>query len=378
METILVYAIVLEITIMKSILCLIENVGPSGAERQITNLAVLLRKQGHEVEVAYYVKKEFYLPFLLENGVKGCYLPEAANPRKRFFALRKHIKATRPDTVICYSASPSMITCAMKAFGAKFNLIVSERNTTQQLGKSERLRFFLYRWANHIVPNSQSQGNFIAEHYPHLSSKVKVITNYVDTALFVPSPLFTPLVGGTNGGEEIKIICVGRLAAQKNIPRFIDAIEMLKNKGLRFRVDWYGQDFKNDYSEKCYALVKEKGLENVLFFHPQTSEVIQKYQESDVLCLPSLYEGFPNVLCEAMSCGLPVVCSRVSDVPQIMEDGVNGFIFDPLDVDDMAEKLEKIITLSEEERQKMALLSREIAVGKFSSDVFISKYLELV
>lgn len=363
---------------MKRILCLIENIGPSGAERQITNLAVLLRKQGHEVEVAYYVKKEFYLSFLLENGVKGCYLPEAANSRKRFFVLNKHIKAIRPDTVISYSASPSMITCVLKLLGAKFNLIVSERNTTQCLGKREKTKFFLYRWANHIVPNSQSQGNFIAEHYPNLASKIKVITNYADTDLFVPSPAISSIQGETKEGEGVNILCVGRLAAQKNIPRFIDAVEILKNKGLRFRVDWYGQDFKNDYSEKCYALVKEKGLDDVLFFHPQTPEVIQKYQESDVLCLPSLYEGFPNVLCEAMCCGLPVVCSRVSDVPQIMEEGVNGFIFDPLDVNDMAEKLEKMITLSEEERRKMAIRSREIAVGKFSSDVFIRKYLELI
>lgn len=355
----------------KHILCLIENIGPSGAERQITNLAVLLRKQGHEVEVAYYVKKEFYLPFLLENGVKGCYLSEAASSRKRFFVLKKHIKETHPDTVISYSASPSMITCVLKLLGEKFNLIVSERNTTQRLDKREKTKFFLYRWANHIVPNSQSQGNFIAEHYSNLASKVKVITNFVDTYKFVPSDV-------KPRHESINMLCVGRLAAQKNIPRFIEVIDILRRKGLHFRVNWYGQDFKNDYSEKCYALVKEKGLENVLFFHPQTSEVIQKYQESDVLCLPSLYEGFPNVLCEAMCCGLPVVCSRVSDVPQIMEDGVNGFIFDPLNVADIVEKMEKMITLTMEERNRMGVRSRELAVSKFSSDTFIRKYLELI
>lgn len=356
---------------MSRIICLIENIGPSGAERQITNLAVLLRKQGHEVEVAYYVKKEFYLPFLLENGVKGSYLPEAASSRKRFFVLKKHIKETHPDTVISYSASPSMITCVLKLLGEKFNLIVSERNTTQRLDKREKTKFFLYRWANHIVPNSQSQGNFIAEHYPNLAPKVKVITNFVDTDKFIPSDV-------KSEHEGINMLCVGRLAAQKNIPRFIEAIDILKRKGLHFRVDWYGQDFKNDYSEKCYALVKEKGLENVLFFHPQTAEVIQKYQESDVLCLPSLYEGFPNVLCEAMCCGLPVVCSRVSDVPQIMEDGVNGFIFDPLNVADIVKKMEKMITLTMEERNRMGVRSRELAVSKFSSDTFIRKYLELI
>lgn len=357
---------------MKRILCLIENIGPSGAERQITNLAVQLRKQGHEVEVVYYVKKEFYLPFLLENDVKGCYLQEAANPRKRFFALEKYIKSTQPDAVICYSAAPSMITCVLKLLGAKFTLIVSERNTTQQLGFGERMRFFLYRWADFIVPNSQTQGNFIAEHYPKLAPKIKVITNFVDTDLFVPSE------HKVFDHEEINILCVGRLAAQKNIPRFIDAVDMLKNKGLRFRVDWYGQDFKNEYSQLCYDSLKKRGIEEIFSFHSQSAEIIQRYQESDIFCLPSLYEGFPNVLCEAMCCGLPVVCSRVSDVPQIMEDGVNGFIFDSLDVDDMVEKLEKMIKLSEEERRKMAIRSREIAVGKFSSDVFIHKYLELI
>ena len=357
---------------MSRILCLIENIGPSGAERQITNLAVLLRKQGHIVEVAYYVKKDFYLQFLLENCVNVCYLPEAAKSVKRFFILKKHIKTINPDSVISYSTPLSMITCCMKLLGAKFNLIVSERNTTQELDMREKIKFFLYRWANHIVPNSQSQGKFIAERYPKLATKTKIITNFVDADKFVPSPIRMPRHG------DINIICVGRLAAQKNIPRFIETIYILKNKGLRFRVDWYGQDFKNDYSEKCYTLVKEKGLENVLFFHPQTSKVIQKYQKSDVFCLPSLYEGFPNVLCEAMCCSLPVVCSSVSDVPQIMEDGVNGFIFDPFDVNDMAEKLEKMMKLSEEERSKMAIRSREIAVSKFSSDVFISKYLELI
>ncbi len=356
----------------KRILCLIENIGPSGAERQITNLAVLLKKNGYETEVTYYVKKEFYLPFLQVNGVGHCFLKNASNPIKRFFALKKHIREYRPDTVISYSASPSMISCLLKLLGAKFNLIVSERNTTQKIDRRVKLRFLLYKWTNHIVPNSQSQGAFIDKNYPNLLKKVKVITNYVDTDLFVPSN------EDVCEHEELKMICVGRLAPQKNISRFIEAIDLLKTKGLRFCVDWYGQDFKNDYSEKCYTLVKEKGLEKVLFFHPQTSEVIQKYQESDVLCLPSLYEGFPNVLCEAMCCGLPVVCSRVSDVPQIMEDGVNGYIFDPLDVEDMAEKLEKMITLSEDERRDMAIRSREIAVGKFSSDVFIHKYLELI
>ena len=140
----------------------------------------------------------------------GCYyLAEAANPKKRFFALRKHIKVLKPDTVISYSTSPSMITCLLKLLGAKFNLIVSERNTTQQIGKMERLRFFLYRWADHIVPNSHSQAAFIYKHFPKLSDKVKVITNFVDTEKFSPSIETLP------EHEETRMVCVEAYATEK-------------------------------------------------------------------------------------------------------------------------------------------------------------------
>ena len=126
---------------MKRILCFIESLGSGGAERQL--------------EVCYFIKKEFYLPYLKENGVNNIFLAEATNPSKRFFALRKHIKTFNPDSVISYSASPSMILCLFKLLGLKFNLIVSERSNTQKNTIREKLRFFLYRWAVFIVPNSQ-------------------------------------------------------------------------------------------------------------------------------------------------------------------------------------------------------------------------------
>ena len=107
----------MNIIIMKRILCLIENLGSGGAERQLTGLAVMLKQQGHQVEVCYYINKEFYLSYLQTNGVKGFFLAEASNPKKRFTALRKHIKDVKPDTIISYSTSPSMIACLLKFFG---------------------------------------------------------------------------------------------------------------------------------------------------------------------------------------------------------------------------------------------------------------------
>lgn len=357
---------------MKRVICIIESIGSGGAERQLTGLAVMLKQQGYEVEVWYYVNNEFYLSFLQENNVIGRYLSDAHNPKKRFFALRKHFKEYHPDTVISYSASPSMITCLLKLLGASFYLIVSERNTTQTIDKREKFKFFMYRWADTIVPNSHSQQVFIEQHFPNLSDKVRVITNFVDTDKFSPSTIVLP------NHDETRIVCVGRIMPQKNIPTFIEAVSKVVCNGYNIKVEWYGQQFENAYFEACKEKIKKNGLENIFNFCPPCPSIQEKYHDADVFCLPSIYEGFPNVLCEAMSCGVPVLCSRVCDNPSIAQEGENGFLFDPKNVDEIAETIMRFIQLDENSKKRMGHKSREIALSLFSSEVFIRKYLEIV
>ena len=353
---------------MKRILCLIESLGSGGAERQLTGLAVMLKQQGYDVEVWYYVKKEFYLPFLQKNDVKARYLPEAHNSRRRFFVLKKLIKDYCPDKVISYTASPNMILCLIKWIGGRFRLVVSERTTTQRLNKRERIKFFLYRRADVIVPNSHSQANFIAKNFPHLMPKVKVITNYVDTDKFSSSNMLRPI------HDVTRMICVGRLVPPKNLPRFVEAIVKVVRAGYKLHVDWYGQDLQDEYSRQVHEKVKDNGLEEFFSFHQPSDTIEEEYRKSDVFCLPSLYEGFPNVLCEAMSCGLPVLCSRVCDNPNIAREEENGLMFDPMDIDDMAATIERYLGLSLDVKVGMGKKSREIALSMFSKDRFIQEY----
>lgn len=357
---------------MAKILCLIESLGSGGAERQLTSLATMLKGQGYEVEVWYYVQKDFFVPILNDNGVGTRFLVDAANPRKRFFAFHRHIKQWKPDTVISYSVSPSMIVCLMKLLGAKFRLVVSERNTTQRLNKREKIKFLLYRWADVIVPNSHSQANFIDKNFYGLTNKVKVITNFVDT------DKFCPFIGPIPAHDEIKMICVGRLMPQKNILRIVDAIAKVVTDGFTICVNWYGQDLQDEYSRQVHNAVKEKGLENVLIFHKPTAAIEDEYRKADVFCLPSLYEGFPNVLCEAMCCGLPVICSRVCDNPSIVRENENALLFDPLDVGNMAATIEEFILRSSKEKEEMGEKSRTIALEKFSDSVFLNQYINVI
>ncbi len=357
---------------MKRILCIIESLGSGGAERQLTGLAVLFKQKGYNVEVCYYIKNDFYLPFLQVNGVDGYYISGASRPQKRFAAIKKHIKEFKPNTIISYSASPSIILGLFKVFGAGFKLVVSERSTTQIMGWRDKLRFFLYKWADVIVPNSHTQASFIENNYPRLAKKIKVITNFVDTVKFSPN------VDKKKTSNNVEIICVGRLVPAKNIPVFIEAVSKVVADGFKVHVRWYGQDLHDGYSKECHIALVNHHMEDHFVFIDPSSNIHTEYQIADVFCLSSIYEGFPNVLCEAMSCGLPVICSNVSDVPLIVEENGNGFLFDPNSINSIVGCMERIISQSPEVIKKMGSRSRELALSLFSEDTFLQKYLGII
>lgn len=357
---------------MKRVLCIIESLGSGGAERQLSGLAVLLKQQGFIVKVCYYFNHDFYVSYLKENNVDTCFLNDSMSLCSRFRSIKECVDSFKPNTIISYSAAPSILLGLCKLFGAKYNLIVSERNTTQEITFRDKIRFFFYRWSNYVVPNSNTQASFIAHHYPKLKDKIKVITNFVDTNKFTPSPR------KEKTDEGLRIVCVGRIYPSKNILAYIKAIAAVVSDGYNIHVDWFGVDLKDDYSNICHETVSQFQLNNIFDFHDPITNIQEKYNEANIFCLPSLYEGFPNVVCEAMCCGLPVLCSKVSDVPYMVNDGETGFLFDPSDINDIVEKIEKMLKLSNEERNSMGSLGREVAVKMFKMDAFLHKYMEII
>ena len=356
---------------MKKIICLIESLGSGGAERQLSGLAVLLKHQGYDVEVWTYYPNDFYLPVLQEANVTYRYIASAQSKKKRLSVLYKELRKANPDTVIAYLDTACMVACVIKAIGGKFKLIVSERNTTQKLSKRERVKFWLYRLADYIVPNSQTQTEFIMTHFPALASKVKCVTNFVDTERFVP-------IHDKNVRSPRRILTVARIMPQKNVLEYIKAVKKVVDKGYELRVDWFGNSGDENYYHQCMQAVINNGLEEVFVFYPAKSSIIEEYQDADWFCLPSYYEGFPNVVCEAMSCGLPILASNVCDNAQIVEDGENGFLFDPHNEKQIVDVVIKSLEIKDSEMKEMCILSRKLAIDKFSSSVFVKKYINII
>lgn len=353
----------------KRIYCLIDSLASGGAQRQMVGLASLLQNAGYVVRVVTYYDIPFYKSFLKENRVDYESLTCGKGPINRLFAIRRSIKRFKPDVVISYLDIPCILACLLKSFSKGWKLVVSERNTTQKESIRDIIKFLLYRYADCIVSNSYSQNVYITTHHRELEGKCKVITNFVDTNYFYPGK-------GNINDRELRIIGVGRILRQKNIPVLIKAVKSVIDKGHRIHVDWYGAKFES--YEECQNLIEQQGLEHHFEFHEPYNSIVEKYQCANLFVLPSIYEGFPNVLCEAMSCGLPAIVSDICDNGIIMKQGENGYLFNPTDAEQLSDLLIRFDTLPKEQKDNMAKRSREIAVEEFSSSSFVKKYIEII
>lgn len=357
---------------MKKILCLIDSLGAGGAQRQLVGLATFLKEQNYDVTVACYHDVPFYVELLQSKGVPYVLLKKAQRSTFRFWHVARYIRHAKPDVVIAYLETPSICACVARLFNHRFKLIVSERNTTQHTGRKERIRFNLFRIADYVVPNAYSQEAYMRKHFPKLSDKIVTIPNFVDLEHFVP-------VEDKHRREIPEIMIAATIWASKNTLGFIDAVAALKEKGYAFHVNWYG---KNDvylgYFNQCQNKIVQLGIEENMELKEKTSQIKAFYQQADFFCLPSFYEGTPNVICEAMACGLPIVCSDVCDNSRYVEEGVNGFLFDPHNATTIVSALERMLMLKEADYMAYCQNSRKKAVTLLSKEKFVQAYMNLL
>lgn len=357
--------------VVKRILLITEGLGSGGAERQICGLAVMLTKAGFPCRLITYVKNQFYEPYLRQHGVDYQFLPELWNKNTRVFKVAKYVRQYKPDVVISFLPSVNKTMCLAKFF---FNakLVVSERNNNTCITRGDKIQFNLYRMADAIVPNSNSQGKFISNNFPFLSKKVHPIINFVDVNRFTPS--VTPV-----RNEKLRVVTVARYAHQKNVLTYLKAVRMVKDIGLNLHFDWYGD--KKCYAT-CYAEIDKEyqqlDIADYMTLHNPNQKIEEEYRKADIFCLPSLFEGYPNVVAEAMSCELPILCSNVYENPYIVEEGVNGFLFDPNNVEEIANAIKKMAELTPEERHDMGMRNRQLCLQRNTEEAFLKSYVELI
>lgn len=347
-----------------------ENLGSGGAERQLTGLAAIFAHRGIECIVVTWVEKNFYASFLAENNVGHILL----HPKGRWDRVKKLagiFRKEKPDAVISFLPMANE-TCALASLLSPVKLIVSERSFTTDWGLRRRLTNLLYRRAAYVVANSNNEAENIRAHCPQLAAHTVAIPNYVDVDRFSSDAI-------TNHNERpLALIGVGRVIPSKNILNLLRALAKVKADGIDFSFDWYGATYDKAYVSEVKKLISDLELDDIFRLQGECNDIGQAYRRADIMCMPSTLEGYPNVLVEAMASGLPVVVSNVCEHPHIIEEGINGFLFDPYDVNAIYTAILNATRLSPEAIMEMSETNRCKVIENNSIESFSEKYLSLI
>ena len=173
--------------------------------------------------------------------------------------------------------------------------------------------------------------------------------------------------------HPFRILFVGMLHEGKGVTVLIDACKRLAARGVPFQLELMGQPADQQFMEQLRGRIAELQLdEHVHFLGVLKGEKkLDAFDRADVLCHPTFYDTFPVVLLEAMAARLPVVSTRFSGIPSIVDDGMTGYLVEPHDPEAVAEQLARLAQ-DTQLRKQMGEAGRQ----KFLREFTWSRHLE--
>jgi glycosyltransferase involved in cell wall biosynthesis len=171
---------------------------------------------------------------------------------------------------------------------------------------------------------------------------------------------------------------IGRISPEKNILEMIRAVGCLKKNGHEIQFSIYGDGRNAGYLEEVNNLILSEGLTKDVRLMGETKEVFEVHKKIDLLILISDFEGFSNVISEAIASGLPIITSNVPENKYLVKDGENGFVVNHKDSISIAEGIEKYMLLPMAVKRKMSSNNREKAEEIFDKDTLYSDYIKLI
>ncbi|GAG65199.1 unnamed protein product [marine sediment metagenome] len=230
-----------------------------------------------------------------------------------------------------------------------------------------------------IVVLSKIRMREISDFYKFPKNKFEIVPPGIDLERFKPRERDKKLLNTSKISENAKIILtVCRLSPEKNVSMLIKAFAKLNIENTYLLI-------VGDGPNKLYLkqLAKELSINSKVKFLGFRKDIEKFYSIADVFILPSKYEGFGHVYLEAMASGVPCVGLR-SDYPniivaseEIIRDGQTGYCADPYSIEDLAEKIEEIIS-NDELRYRMGRESREICEKEYSWEKHVQALIKIV
>jgi glycosyltransferase involved in cell wall biosynthesis len=170
----------------------------------------------------------------------------------------------------------------------------------------------------------------------------------------------------------LTLLAVGRQSPHKNWRRIVEALAIARDRhGVVARVDMLGpcENLWGREAEYCRAVrddLRRLDLEASWSWLGKRGDVPAHLAAHHALVHPSHSEGLPNVVCEALACGRPVLVSRVLDHPRLVQEGETGFLFDPARPEELAEAIARLARLPDDELLRMGRAARAFAEQNLS------------
>ena len=319
--------------------------------------------------VATYASGDFYLPLLERENVEHHSL-DGNGKSSWALNVRRFLRTYGQDVVLAFLSGPAAYSELAGLPRRTWGLVVSERST----GVANRswVKTHLRMLADYVTVNSHSARIAIGERHPGLRSKLITIYNAVHVTASEPAPR-VPV-----DSPELRLVVPARLDRNKNPQGLLLALQVLKasQPSLDVRVDWYGdQRAEPGVLAEMEKGIRDFGLTGVFRLRPPTSNIHEMMSQSDAVVLPSFYEGLPNAVCEGMALGMPILMSAVCDAGNLVQEGSNGFLFDPRNPSSVADAIVRFARLSREERTGMGRASRARAEVLFDVNTVVERYL---
>ena len=355
------------------ILFIIPNLNYGGAERVMCHISNFLSRNNN-VTVLTFNNKQARFDLLMNhicidsNCGKNVFL-KLNNLIKRIFIIRQKLKEINPDLVISFMESaniPSIISNSL--LKRKHKLFLSVRNNPDMFPWFYKVSIFiLYRFAEKVVVPSQGV-KVCLEKYGIKNERIKFIPNPIDIDL-IKNLLKDKNDLNLNLPKKY-ILSIGRLVEQKDFDRLLKIFSKLEKIDLNLVIVGRGP-----LKEKLNSMIRDLKLKDKVFFIDHTSNPFLLYKNALCYVSTSRYEGWPNVLNEAIASGCPVLSYDCKFGPREIINQDNGILIKDDDDKSMLEAIKKVY---DDETLRLNLIKNgRKGLHRFSLERISKKWIEI-